>query len=59
MKTPELYQEWKKEINHVTSRLKNVRKLFVEELEKTGSDIDWSYIEKQNGIFSLVGLSQK
>jgi aspartate/tyrosine/aromatic aminotransferase len=53
---PELKKEWLEELKAVSSRIINIRKKFVELLEKkSGKSFD--FIGKQKGMFALTGLS--
>lgn len=47
---------WFKELSDVRSRIKQVRSQFVKEMNSR-SDRDFSFIEKQNGMFSFSGLT--
>jgi len=39
-------------------RIKNMRKLLVKELKNKGCSKDFSFIERQKGMFSYTGLSK-
>ena len=52
-----LRAEWEAEVNAMRDRVHAMRKLFVETLKKKGVQIDFSFIERQNGMFSFSGLT--
>ncbi len=48
-----------KDIMSMVVRIKSMRKALVEELAKAGSKKDWSFIERQIGMFAFtVNLAQ-
>ncbi|CAI9092636.1 OLC1v1027936C1 [Oldenlandia corymbosa var. corymbosa] len=56
---PELFSEWKDEMEMMAGRIKSVRQKLYSSLctkEKTGKD--WSFILKQIGMFSFTGLNK-
>jgi aspartate aminotransferase len=55
----ELYAEWKAEMEMMSGRIKNVRTLLQEELEKRMPEKDWSFVTSQIGMFSYTGLSKE
>merc|ERR1712216_776439 len=55
----ELYAEWKAEMGMMSGRIKNVRTLLQEELEKRMPEKDWSFVTSQIGMFSYTGLSKE
>jgi aromatic-amino-acid transaminase len=54
-----LRAEWESEVDAMRSRVHAMRQLFVETLKQKGVAMDFSFIERQNGMFSFSGLSQK
>ncbi|OIR59000.1 MAG: aspartate aminotransferase [Amphiamblys sp. WSBS2006] len=55
-----LEAEWKKEVEEMSDRLRGKRKALRESLDRlSGSSHDWSYIEKQTGMFCHTGLSRR
>lgn len=55
---PELFGEWKEEMEMMAGRIKSVRqKLFDSMCAKDDSGKDWSFILKQIGMFSFTGLN--
>ncbi|XP_047251681.1 aspartate aminotransferase, chloroplastic isoform X3 [Capsicum annuum] len=56
---PELFSEWKKEMEMMAGRIKSVRQKLYDSLSvKDKSGKDWSFILKQIGMFSFTGLSK-
>lgn len=55
LNNPELYRMWENELKQMRERIKNMRKLMVEQLSATKQD--FSFIEKQCGMFSYSGLT--
>jgi aspartate aminotransferase/aromatic-amino-acid transaminase len=53
----ELEQGWRSELEGMCSRIKTMRSALVKGLAERGIDEDFSYIEKQRGMFSFSGLS--
>ena len=53
----ELRPQWQRELEEMRDRINGVRKLFVQKLRKMGASRDFSFIEKQLGMFSFSGLS--
>jgi len=54
-----LRAEWEAEVDAMRNRVHAMRKLFVETLKRKGVDMDFSFIERQNGMFSFSGLSKE
>jgi len=48
---------WLKEVAGMRQRIADMRRLFVETLRSTGIGRDFSFIERQNGMFSFTGLT--
>ncbi|VFQ60719.1 unnamed protein product [Cuscuta campestris] len=56
---PELFNEWKQEMEMMAGRIKSVRRKLYDSLcAKDKSGKDWSYILKQIGMFSFTGLNK-
>jgi len=53
-----LYNLWKGELSQMKERIQLMRQLFVKTLKAKGAG-DFSFIEKQNGMFSFSGLTEK
>ncbi|KAJ1698500.1 hypothetical protein LUZ63_007012 [Rhynchospora breviuscula] len=55
---PNLFSEWKAEMEEMAGRIKNVRKRLYDNLsQKDKSGKDWSFILRQIGMFSYTGLN--
>ncbi|GAB7220199.1 amino acid aminotransferase [Vibrio comitans] len=55
----ELRQEWEAEVKEMRDRIQEMRTLFVETLKAQGVSRDFSFIERQNGMFSFSGLTKE
>lgn len=56
---PDLFSEWKEEMEMMAGRIKSVRQMLYDNLtSKDKSGKDWSYILKQIGMFSFTGLNK-
>ncbi len=53
-----LRAEWEQEVAEMRDRIQEMRTLFVNTLKELGVDADFSFIERQNGMFSFSGLSK-
>lgn len=57
--SPDLFNEWKEEMEMMAGRIKTVRqKLYDSLTSKDNSGKDWSFILKQIGMFSYTGLNK-
>ncbi|XP_022845723.1 aspartate aminotransferase, chloroplastic isoform X1 [Olea europaea var. sylvestris] len=57
--SPELFNQWKEEMEMMAGRIRSVRqKLYDSLCAKDKSGKDWSFILKQIGMFSFTGLSK-
>jgi len=54
---PDLFKEWEGEMELMSGRIKNVRKVLRENLEKRNPDKDWSFITSQIGMFTYTGCT--
>nr|WP_086938286.1 amino acid aminotransferase [Thaumasiovibrio occultus] len=54
-----LRAEWEQEVAEMRDRIQEMRTLFVTTLKELGVDADFSFIERQNGMFSFSGLSKE
>jgi aromatic-amino-acid transaminase len=52
-----LYKQWEQEVADMRSRIQEMRNLFVVTLKEKGVESDYSFISRQNGMFSFSGLS--
>lgn len=57
--SPELYTMWDNELSDMRSRIRRMREQFVMELSALHKDRNFSYITRQNGLFSYSGLSRE
>jgi aspartate/tyrosine/aromatic aminotransferase len=48
---------WEQEVAQMRSRINGMRRRFVESMREAGSTRDWSFIERQRGMFSFSGLT--
>ncbi len=55
---PELTELWKEELSAMQSRIAGTRKAFVEGLKDAGAVRDFSFLERQKGMFSFSGLDR-
>lgn len=55
----DLRVEWEKEVAEMRDRIQEMRELFVATLKSEGVEADFSFIERQNGMFSFSGLSKE
>lgn len=58
LNNPELKEEWIDELTIMRQRIHRMRQLFVKTLQEKGADQDFSFIAKQNGMFSFSGLTE-
>lgn len=54
---PELRAEWESEVKAMCARIAEMRAKFVEKLKALGVEQDFSFLTKQNGMFSFSGLN--
>ncbi|EOS8553297.1 amino acid aminotransferase [Vibrio vulnificus] len=53
-----LRAEWEAEVAEMRDRIQEMRELFVATLKEEGVAADFSFIERQNGMFSFSGLTK-
>jgi len=53
----ELRTQWDGELAAMRDRINGTRTLFTEKMSERLPDVDFSFIEKQNGMFSFSGLT--
>jgi aspartate aminotransferase len=56
---PKLYETWKRELDEMRTRINGLRALLADTLAKKKSPMDFSFIRKQRGLFTLLGLSRE
>ncbi|ORC84593.1 putative aspartate aminotransferase, mitochondrial [Trypanosoma theileri] len=59
LNSPELTAIWRKELNMMSGRLRDVRHRLVKELKDCGSTLDWSHVERQIGMMAYTGLTKE
>ena len=57
LRDPELRTCWEEELDAMRERINSMRRLFVDKLKERGVTADFSFIERQRGMFSFSGLS--
>lgn len=55
----ELRKEWELEVKEMRDRIQGMRELFVQTLKDNQVSGDFSFIERQNGMFSFSGLTKE
>lgn len=55
--SPELRDEWYRELAGMRNRIQEMRKALLANLKAHGVTMDLSFVEKQLGIFSFIGLN--
>lgn len=55
--SPELRATWEQELGEMRDRIRAMRNGLVERLKASGVDRDFSFVNKQRGMFSYSGLS--
>ena len=56
-KNPDLVKLWESEVDGMRNRIASVRTMFVDHLRKHGATMDFSFINRQRGMFSFSGLT--
>jgi len=59
MNDPKLRSLWEDEVKAIRDRIRQMRELFVKTLKEKGVKGDFSFITKQNGMFSFSGLTKE
>jgi aromatic-amino-acid transaminase len=57
--TPDLRALWEKELGHMRDRIRDMRKLLVEKIHARAPGADFSFVVRQNGMFSYSGLRKE
>ena len=57
--SPELRALWEKELAHMRDRIRDMRKLLVEKIKAHAPQADFSFVIRQNGMFSYSGLKKE
>ena len=53
----DLFSQWKGEMETMSGRIKTVRQVLRDHLEKLNPEKDWSFVTNQIGMFTYTGLS--
>ena len=53
----ELTALWREEVDGMRKRINGLRKTLVEKIEAAGIEQDFSFLQRQSGMFSFMGLS--
>lgn len=56
MSSDDLRQSWDEELSGVRDRINGLRSLFVQRLKEAGIERDFSFIEREKGMFSFLGV---
>jgi aromatic-amino-acid transaminase len=56
--TPELRKQWEQELGAMRDRIKVMRKALADGVQKRVPGTDWSFVLRQNGLFSYTGLTK-
>jgi aromatic-amino-acid transaminase len=56
---PALRARWEGELAEMRERIRQMRELFVRRMREKGVERDFSFIERQRGMFSYSGLSRE
>ncbi|MBN1304994.1 MAG: aspartate/tyrosine/aromatic aminotransferase [Anaerolineales bacterium] len=59
LQSPELKIEWEGEVAEMRSRIQKMREQFVKQMAALGVKKDFSFIQRQTGMFSFTGLSEE
>ncbi|MDO4936281.1 MAG: amino acid aminotransferase [Sutterellaceae bacterium] len=54
---PAKFAQWEEELNGMRTRVKSMRKALADEMAALGAKRDFSFVTRQNGMFSFTGLS--
>ncbi|TVY34675.1 Aspartate aminotransferase, cytoplasmic [Lachnellula subtilissima] len=57
LSTPEILEQWGKDLITMSSRIKSMREKLYEELVRLETPGDWTHIIKQTGMFGFTGIS--
>ena len=56
--TPELRALWEQEVGAMRERIKAMRKALAEGVRQRAPGADWSFVQRQRGLFSYTGLTK-
>ena len=57
--TPSLRQQWQEEVAAMVSRMKSLRELLAARLAERRPDLDFSWVTRHRGMFSLGGIGRE
>ncbi|MBX3706480.1 MAG: aspartate/tyrosine/aromatic aminotransferase [Pseudomonadales bacterium] len=57
--TPALRADWERELTSMRERIKAMRQALVEQVQAAGQNVDFSFVLRQNGMFSYSGLTRE
>jgi aspartate aminotransferase len=57
LKDPALARQWRDELDVMRDRINGLRRLLNNKLRARGVDRDFSFVERERGMFSFLGLS--
>lgn len=57
LQDPDLTKQWQQELKQMRDHINSMRSLFVDSLKQKGVTQDFSFIERQRGMFSMSGLN--
>ena len=57
LQDPALTKQWQQEVKQMRDHINSIRSLFVASLKQKGITQDFSFIERQRGMFSMSGLN--
>jgi aspartate aminotransferase len=55
--SPELRAKWEQEVTGMRERINSLRATLVEKIEAAGIERDFSFLQRQSGMFSFLGLT--
>jgi aromatic-amino-acid transaminase len=56
--TPDLRKQWEQELGAMRDRIKAMRKVLADGIQKRIPGADWSFVLRQRGLFSYTGLTK-
>jgi len=59
MNTSALHDDWEMELKEMRDRINSLRSLLVSRLRDAGVDQDFSFIEREKGMFSFLGVTKE
>ncbi|XP_015514408.1 aspartate aminotransferase, mitochondrial isoform X1 [Neodiprion lecontei] len=54
---PDLKRQWIKDLKTMTDRINSIRKALKNELDKTGTKLNWDHVTNQIGMFCFTGMT--